>query len=235
MADLTGRTRIFLADDHAVLRAGLRVLIERTPDLVVVGEAGTGTDVARGVLENPVDVLVLDLAMPGGGGLRALREVVALSPTTRIVVLSMYDDRGFLRAAFDAGARGYVAKKSADTDLLNAIRVVMAGGVYVDPCLAPDADLADEAAPGVSTASGVPRPTPVDGGGLGALSPREREVFDLLGGGHTNREIAKRIGVGIKTIETYRARVLRKLGFKTRAELVGYAVANGLVRDDKNA
>ena len=216
---MNDRAKVFLADDHAVLRAGLRLLIDASPDFQVVGEAGIASDVPRGVLESHADILVLDLAMPGGGGLRALREVVALCPTTRVVILSMYDDRGFLRAAIESGARGYVTKKSADTDLLDAIRAVMAGEIFVDRALLG----------GSATAS--PPTTLADGAGLLALSPRERQVFDLLAAGHTNREIADLIGVGVKSVETYRARVFEKLGIKTRAELVRYAMATGVLHD----
>jgi DNA-binding NarL/FixJ family response regulator len=212
-----------LADDHAVLRAGLRLLIEGTTGFAVVGEAENAADVARGVLESHAELLVLDLAMPGGGGLRALREVVALCPTTRVVILSMFDNRGFLRAALEAGARGYVTKKSADTDLLDALRAVMSGDVYVDRTLAPDVGAAS-----TSVGSHISAP---DEAGLKALSSREREVFDLLVAGHTNREIADSIGVGVKTVETYRARVLEKLGVKTRAELVRYAMSTGILSD----
>jgi two-component system response regulator NreC len=210
------RIRVLIADDHAVLRSGLRMLIGGQADMEVVGEAGDGEEAARRTLELRPDVLLLDLTMPGGGGLRALERVHRECPGTRVLALTMHDVPAYLRSVLAAGGSGYVVKRAADSELLSAIRAVHRGRTVLDP------DLAAQVAE-----SGL-APRPGARGPASPLSPREREVLDLVAQGYTNQQIADRLGLSIKTVETYRSRLVDKLGLRSRAELVRYAVDTGL-------
>jgi DNA-binding NarL/FixJ family response regulator len=210
------RIRVLLADDHALLRAGLRLLINAQPEMEVVGEAADCPETLRQVQLLGPDVLTLDLSMPGGSSIKLIEQLRREHPQTQVLVLTMHDDPAYLRAALAAGSAGYVVKTAADTELLRAIRGVSAGRVVVDVNL--------------------PRTTlPAAGpeAGLAALSGREREVLTLLVQGHTNQEIARRLFLSVKTIETYRARIAEKLGLRTRAELVRYALEVGLLEPGK--
>ena len=212
------KIRVFVADDHALFRTGLRLLVGAQPDMEVVGEASDGASTVERLKTTEADVLLLDLSMPEGGGLYALRLVREHCPRVRTIVLTMHDDRAHLRGSMQAGASGYVTKSAADSDLLAAIRAVRRGRVYVDPAVQDD-----ESQSGAQDQTGEP------GQRTRNLSLREREVLILVATGHTNREIAAQLGVSIKTIETYRMRLLDKLGLKTRAELVRYAMNMGLL------
>jgi DNA-binding NarL/FixJ family response regulator len=208
--------KVLIVDDHAVVRTGLRLLLEREEDFEVVGEAGTadeGVRVAR--LEKP-DVVLLDVVMPGRSGIDACAETVQASKG-RVLVLSMQDDPTYVRAAFAAGASGYMLKEAADTELVQAVREVAGGGRYVHPTLG--ARLAQAEVEAARRAANDP------------LSEREREVLRLLALGHTNQEIAKSLFISVRTAETHRAHIMQKLGLGTRAELVRYALANGLLDD----
>ncbi len=209
--------RVALADDHAVLRAGLRMMIETQPDMTVVAEASSAEQAINVVAEYAPDVLVLDLAMPGGGSIEAIRQIQESSAKTRILVLSMHDEPSYLRAVVAAGGSGYVTKRAADTELLTAIRTVNAGRMYVD------VSLSDRPPPLVDNVarSGLPE--------LSVLSDREREVLKLVALGHTNKEIAQQIHVSVKSVESYRSRVADKLELRSRAELVRYALEVGLI------
>lgn len=215
-------TRILLVDDHAVLRSGLRLLLDAQADLNVVGEAGDGHDavtLARGLQP---DLVLLDLNMPGGSGMAALTEIRKVAPTARVLILTMHDDEGYLRQALRSGASGYVLKKAADSELLSAIRAVMRGEVYVHASLT-RALLDDLVADGG-------RAQPSSGTDLWiALSEREYEVLKGVARGHTNAEIAQRLSLSVKTVETYRARGMEKLGLRTRAQLFQAALAKGLL------
>lgn len=210
---MSGALRLVLADDHSVVRDGLRLLLDAEPDLEVVAEAGTTPDAVRYVLGHKPDVLVLDLNMPGGSSLDALPEIYAASPGTAVVVLTMQSSTDYARRALRAGVRAYVLKESAGSELVEAIHAAVAGRTYLTPSMG--ARLAAE---------------PPDGGGLpGGLTPREAEVLGLLALGHTNAEIADQLYLSRRTVETHRASLQSKLGLGTRAELVRYAFANGLV------
>jgi two-component system response regulator NreC len=211
---MKGKTRIILADDHAVVRHGLRLVIDAEPDLEVVGEAPTAADAVRQVAEARPDVLLLDISMPGGGGIGALQQVRGASPTTRVLMLTMHDDPEYVRVALASGAAGFVLKNSAPRELLLAIRTVHQGRNYVDPTLA-----------GVER-RGAPESL------LQRLSPREIEVLRQLALGYTNEEIANRLTVSVKSVQTYRARLSEKLGLSDDAELVRYALENGLLGTD---
>lgn len=206
--------KVLIVDDHAVVRTGLRLLLEREDDFEVVGEAGTADEGVRAArLEKP-DVVLLDVVMPGRSGIDVCDEVVQASKG-RVLVLSMQDDPTYVRAAFAAGASGYMLKEAADTELVQAVREVAGGGRYVHPTLG--ARLAQAEVEAARRAANDP------------LSEREREVLRLLALGHTNQEIAKQLYISVRTAETHRAHIMQKLGLGTRAELVRYALANGML------
>src|SRR5690242_17642798 len=210
--------RLLIADDHSVLRTGLRMLLEVQRDMAVVSEAGDGVEVLQKTRELQPDVVLMDLSMPGPHSGEVIRQVQRISPKTRVLVLTMHDDPAYLVSAMAAGAAGYVVKKVADSELLSAIRAVHAGRTFVDltqslpaPRAAPDGAKAE-------------RPK--------ELSRREREVLQLLAQGHSNQEIATQIKVSVKTVETYRTRLSQKLGLKGRAELYRFAVESGILNPD---
>jgi two-component system response regulator NreC len=216
--------RVLIADDHAVLRAGLRMLIDAQSDMKVVGEAADGAETVNRAQELESDVVLLDLSMPGPPSTVTIERLARLDPSPRVLVLTMHDDPVYLRAALQAGASGYVVKKAADVELLSAIRVVHRGGTFVNLTRPGEEPLGHEVrhVPRDSPAAGRPRP----------LSRREAEVLRLLAQGHTNQEAADRLAVSIKTIETHRKRLSDKLGLKSRAELFRFAVEAGLLDHD---
>jgi two-component system response regulator NreC len=213
-ADADRLITVMLADDHTVVRAGLRMLLDAEAGLAVVAEAGDIPTVMRKVRGHRPRVLILDLNMPGESSLPAIPRILQASPETRIVVLTMQNDPVFAREALSAGALGYVLKEAADTELVEAVRRAAEDQMYVNPGLG--ARLAREQAvpPELQT----------------ALSPREAEVLGLIAGGHTNAEIAQRLFLSVRTIESHRANIQRKTGRATRAELVALAREEGLVR-----
>ena len=215
------KIRILLADDHAVLRAGLKMLINHQPDMEVVGEAGTYAEVVQlGKIARP-DVITLDLTMPDGNGAESIERVCRECSLAKVLVLTMHDDPAYLRAALHAGASGYVVKKVADTELLDAIRAVHAGRAFVD------LDLKGARSQSVLSAEGQRQReslSPTD-----QLSERERTVLEGLAQGHTNQSIAEQLDLSVKTVESYRARLLRKLGLRSRADIIRYAIETGLL------
>lgn len=213
------RVRVALCDDHGVVRSGLRRILQDEADLEVVGEAGNAeAAVAVARAERP-DVFVMDLGLPGTGGIAATRLVREASPGTAVLILTVHDDVGYLRKAFEAGAAGYLVKEAADVELVQAVRTVAAGGRYVHPTLGA-ALLAPEAARARL------------GGPGGDLSEREREVLRLIALGLTNAEIGERLFVSVRTVETHRAHIHQKLDVRTRAELVRLARDAGLLDDE---
>ncbi len=207
--------RILLVDDHAVLRSGLRLLLEREEDLDPVGEAASAEEALRALPRLAPDVAVMDIEMPGIGGLEGVAKIRERFPEVHMLVLSMHDQARDVRRAFDAGAHGYLPKAAADEDLVRAIRAVAAGERYVHPSL------------GAALAS------PKDAGGpIDELTAREREVLRLLALGHTNQEIAERLVVSVRTVESHRAHVMTKLRVSTRAGLVREALRAGLLVED---
>jgi len=205
--------RIVLADDHAVVRSGLKMLLENESDFEVVAEAGDTENAKRYVRGHRPSVLVLDLNMPGGSSLEAIPEIRGNNPDTQIVVLTMQQEPAFARHALSAGAIGYVLKDAADSELMNAVTFAAEGRTYLNPELG--ARLA--AQPPESDA----RPD--------NLSPREVEVLKLIALGHTNAEIASSLFLSVRTVESHRAHIQQKVGLTTRAELVGYARERGLL------
>jgi two-component system response regulator NreC len=208
--------RILLVDDHAVLRAGLKVLLNAEPDMAVVGEAGDGQSCLELAGALQPDVILLDLNMPGLGGLEVLAELSQRAPASRALVLTMHDDAVYLRQVLARGGAGYVLKQAADSELLTAIRTVYHGGIFLHPA---------------HTQAETPQ-TPGDGL-LESLSDREREVLRLLALGHSNKEIAQMLFLSVKTVETYKARLMEKLDLKTRAALVRFALQHGLLDENE--
>jgi len=208
---------IVVVDDHAVVRSGLRLLLAAEDDLAVVGEAGNAREAVFEVRARKPDVILLDVVMPGESGIEALPKLLHEAPGAKVLVLSMQDDPNYVREAFAAGASGYVLKEAVDTEVVDAIRQVAAGGRYVHPVLGARMVAADAAAQAEAEAD--------------PLSDREREVLKLLALGHTNQEIAKQLYISVRTAETHRAHIMRKLRLETRAELVRYAIEHGQLND----
>jgi DNA-binding NarL/FixJ family response regulator len=218
------KIRVLVADDHAVLRTGLRLLINTQSDMEVVGEAGTFAETIEAVRKIRPDVISLDLEMPGGTGTKLIESLTQEFPQIRVLVLTMHHDPTYFRLAMAAGAAGFVMKKSADSDLLTAIRTVAHGRTYAQ------VDLQSESAP--SSPVGLPLKHSEAAKALDALSEREREVFDLVARGHTNQAIADRLYLSVKTVESYRSRLMSKLGLQNRAELTQFAMELGLLAPD---
>jgi len=223
---VTRKGRIVLADDHALVREGLRRAIEGEPDLEVVGEAANVAATIEQVTSARPDLLLLDVSMPGGGGIAALREIRKAGLPTRILVLTMHDDPEYLRVALVSGAAGFVLKQAASREVVTAIRAVLQGRTYVDPTLA-GAALNEVLRPPQNLQSGE--------SALDRLSPRETLVLRDLTLGFTNKEVAERLAVSVKSVETYRARLSQKLGLSRRSDLVRYAIAHNLMDIDQKA
>ncbi len=212
--------RVFIADDHGILRGGLRALINTQPDMEVVGEAANGPDAEAGIEATTPDVVLMDISMPNGGGLAAISAVKQMRPKSRILVLTVHDELGYIRAAVDAGAVGYVVKNAVDTELLAAIRAVAQGRTFIDTSI----DLK------LSQRSMEPKLSDrALGRGVAQLSTREREVMARVAEGYTNAQIAEELRLGVKSIETYRSRVMEKLGLSSRAALVRFALECGVL------
>lgn len=212
--------RVLIADDHAVLRSGLKLLISTQHDMVVVGEAGDFPTAREKIIELRPNVVTLDLSMPGGDAVKVIEDLTRVLPETRLVILTMHDDASMFRAAFAAGAAGYVVKSAADTELLTAIRTVAAGRTYVNLPGNPGLPL-PEASQNINT---------FDQKALESLSAREHEVLTMVAQGHTNQAIADRLFLSVKTVESYRSRLMSKLNLGTRAELTQFALKSGLMQ-----
>jgi DNA-binding NarL/FixJ family response regulator len=209
------RTRIVLADDHPIVLDGLRNLVRAESDFELVGEAASGLAALKIIRELCPDIAVLDISMPELNGIVLSRRLAEEMPALRILVLTLHEDRAYLNQALEAGVRGYVLKRSAVENLVQAIRAVLVGGLYVDPAIAGRAS------------DGKRAKTTADKGTRPALTDREADVLKMAAAGFTNKEIASRLDVGVKSVETYKARGFEKLGLKTRAELVRYGSAQG--------
>jgi two-component system, NarL family, response regulator NreC len=220
MAVRTHKIRVMIVDDHAILRAGLRMLVNAQADMEVVSEAPDGEKALQEVKETKPDVTLLDLTMPRVGGMKALQEIARNCRETRVLILTMHDDPAYLRSALAAGASGYLLKRAVDSELIAAIRAVHRGGIFVDPRLASilvQDVLAKKGAKAAFTQK------------INILSDRELQVLGLVARGYTSAQIAKQISVGVKSVETYRARFAEKLGLRTRADVIRFAVQMGLL------
>lgn len=219
------KARILIADDHAILRSGLKMLINSQDDMEVVAEAAdSGEAVALGEEFQP-DVAIIDITMPGGGGVKVTERLTAECDATRVIALTMHDDQAYLKAVLAAGASGFVVKRSADARLLDAVRTVLKGQLYIDPSM------------GQRVLQGLLDPSRTTDGEAAAddhhadsLGLRERQVLSLLAHGYTNREAAERLGLSVRSVETYRSRMAEKLGFQSRVDLVRYALEVGLLK-----
>lgn len=211
--------RVFIADDHAILRDGLISLIRAQPDMEIVGQAGDGAAAVEGCKGEQPDVAVIDISMPEGGGVAAIEKIRSACELTRVLVLTMHDEPRYLRAALAAGGSGYLIKRAASRDLIDAIRQVHLGNAYIRMSLSEQA-LCDvvrdprEHAPGTTA----------------TLSKRERQVLELLAYGYTNKEIAQQLDLATKSVDTYRVRLQDKLGLRGRALLVRYALDHGILK-----
>jgi two-component system response regulator NreC len=202
---------VVLADDHAVVRSALRLMLESEPDIQVVAEAGDADSATRYVSGHHPGVLILDINMPGGSGLAAIPQIKEQSPETQIVVLTMQDETAFAREALQAGVLGYILKEAASEELVKAVRMAAEGRTYLQPEL------------GARLAAEPETVSPDD------LSERELEVLRLIALGHTNNEIAEQLYLSVRTVESHRAHIQQKLGMTTRSELVRYALGRGLI------
>jgi len=208
--------KVLLADDHSIVRAGLRRIVEESGDMEVIAEAADGRDAIRQVEKKKPDVVVVDISMPGIDGLEVISRLNAGHPNLPVLVLTMHEEGQYVVRAIEAGAMGYITKQSAPEQLVNAIRKVLEGGRY----------LTDEATEALALriARGSQGQTPLD-----SLSMREMQVLRRLALGNTNREIASTYGISIKTVDTYRSRLLKKLNLRNNAELSRFAIQNNLI------
>ncbi|TAK30070.1 MAG: response regulator transcription factor [Chloroflexota bacterium] len=212
------RIRVLLADDHTVVRAGIRTLLDSEPDMEVIGEASNGREAVRKVGELRPDVVVMDIAMPELDGMKATRELIARQPDIRVVVLTMHDDEEYFFEVLNAGAMGYVLKNAAPTDLVTAIRTVSQGNVFLYPTVAK-----------LLVQDFVRRGAPDDRPSSDGLTDRELEVLRLIAEGRTNQEIADNLCLSINTVQVHRAHIMEKLDLHNRAALVKYAIKKGLI------
>jgi two-component system response regulator NreC len=213
--------RILIADDHSLIRAGLRALLEDVPDLQIVGEAEDGLAVLQLAAELHPDVALMDISMAGLNGIETTRQLREISPQTRVLALTVHEDEGMLREMIRAGAFGYIIKRAAESDLIQAIRVISQGNMYVHPELT--SALLKDLSPHAATRKTVNE----------TLTPREIDVLLLLARGYTNRQIAQEMNLSRRTIEGYRSSLVGKLGFSSRVELMNYVEEHGLMESKK--
>jgi two-component system, NarL family, response regulator NreC len=210
-------TKILIADDHGIVRAGLRALIHAETEMELVGEASGGYETIELVEKNQPDVLVLDLSMPDLDGIAVTRSLKAKFPGLRILILTLHEDKALLKEAIKAGAAGYILKRAAESELVSAIRTILRGDLYVDPSL-------------VRTLIGEPRrAAPNSPAATEALTPRETEILKLIVEGNTNRQIGEQLKISFRTVEGHRANIADKLGLHSRVELVRYARDHGML------
>lgn len=212
------RTRVVIADDHAIVREGIRALLTAAPDVKVEGEARTGREAIDLAVSLQPDVILMDIAMPDLGGLEATIEIRRLAPSVRVVVLSQYGDREYVQRFLKAGVSGYILKSSAGADLLAAIRAVVRGGLALDPTVARDA--LENGSEGEGTAD------------YDALTDREKQVLKLVAEGRSNKDVAALLNISVKTAMSHREHLMEKLRLHNRTELVRYALKRGVIRVD---
>jgi DNA-binding NarL/FixJ family response regulator len=218
------KLRIVLADDHETLREGLKLIVNAQPDMEVVGEAGDGRAAVARAQELLPDIIVMDVSMPHLNGLKATEKINQVCPQVKVLTLTRHTDDGYLQQLLRAGAAGYVLKQSAPTELLHAIRAVAAGGKYLDPAIAGKV---------LGTyAGGRMASLRVDAQGGRALSDREAEVLRLIAWGHSNKEIAARLEISVKTVEAHKANAMKRLGINGRVDIVRFALLQGWLQDN---
>ncbi len=220
---MSDQIRLLLADDHAVVRSGLRMLLQAQPDMIIVGEAETGQEAIRRVAELSPDVVLMDIEMPGMNGIEATRRIKANAPAAAVLALTMYEDDQYFFEMLRAGASGYVPKRAAPDELVSAIRAVSRGEVFLSPALA-----------GRLVEDYLRRGPAVEGEPPGdELTPREQEVLTLIAQGFSNNEIADQLVISAKTVDRHRENLMRKLNLHNRVELVKYALRKGLIDLDE--
>lgn len=212
--------RIIIADDHGILRAGLKSLLSSDPNMQVVGEANNGNDALRLARELNPNVALMDIGMPGNEGLEATRQLIQEFPDTRVIMLTMYEDGALLQESLRAGAAGYIIKRAVEAELIDAIYAVNRGIIYIHPSLMPLL----VARPVKSTVS---KPTDSD-----ALTEREKEILTLIVQGYTNREMGDSLNISVRTVETHRSNIMEKLNLHSRVDLVRYAKEHKLIKGD---
>ncbi|MET0645771.1 MAG: response regulator transcription factor [Pyrinomonadaceae bacterium] len=215
------KLRVFLADDHMVVREGLKSLVNAQPDMHVVGEAAGGEAAWRAACELGPDVVVMDVSMPDMGGAEATERLKSECPQVRVLALTVYEDKGYLRRMLDAGASGYILKRAVTDELVRAIRTVAAGGSYVDPTLA-----------GSLVSSYFNQDTAEGRAPAGELSERESQVLRLIAWGYSNKEIGWKLSISAKTVDTYKLRLKEKLNLRSRTDIVRYALRQGLLQEE---
>ncbi|HEX7318042.1 MAG TPA: response regulator transcription factor [Pyrinomonadaceae bacterium] len=215
------KLRVFLADDHMVVREGLKSLVNAQPDMHVVGEAENGDAAWRAVRELGPDVVVMDVSMPDMSGAEATERLRRECPQVRVLALTVYEDKSYLRQMLDAGASGYVLKRAVTDELVRAIRTVAAGGSYVDPTLA-----------GSLVSSYFNQDTTDGRAPAGELSERESQVLRLIAWGYSNKEIGWKLNISSKTVDTYKLRLMEKLNLRSRTDIVRYALQQGLLQEE---
>jgi two-component system response regulator NreC len=209
--------KILIADDHAIVRAGLRALINVEPGLELVGEAAGGYEAIELVRQTRPDVLVLDLSMPDMDGIAVTRAIKPEMPALHILILTLHEDEALLKEAIKAGAGGYILKRAAESELISAIQTILRGSLYVDPSMV-------QMLLGGPSANPLSKPVPVE-----PLTPREKEILKLIVEGYTNRQIGEELTISVRTVEGHRANISDKLGLHSRVELVRYAHEHGLI------
>jgi DNA-binding NarL/FixJ family response regulator len=215
------KLRVFLADDHMVVREGLKALVNAQPDMHVVGEADNGGAAWRAACELAADVVVMDVSMPEMGGAEATERLRRERPQVKVLALTVYEDKSYLRQMLDAGASGYVLKRAVTDELVRAIRTVAAGGSYVEPTLA------------VSLVSSYFNQDTAEGRApAGELSEREAQVLRLIAWGYSNKEIGWKLSISAKTVDTYKLRLMEKLNLRSRTDIVRYALRHGLLQEE---
>ena len=221
MATKVHKLRVFLADDHMVVREGLKSLVNAQPDMHVVGEADNGAAAWRAACELAPDVVVMDVSMPEMNGAEATERLRLECPQVRILALTVYEDKSYVRQMLDAGASGYVLKRAVTDELVRAIRTVAAGGSYVDPTLA-----------GGLVSSYFNQGTAEGRSPAGELSEREAQVLRLIAWGYSNKEIGWKLNISAKTVDTYKLRLMEKLNLRSRTDIVRYALHQGLLQEE---
>ncbi len=230
----TEQIRVLLADDHDILRQGLKLLLQAQPDLQVVGEVRTGRAALEQVAELQPDIVVLDISMPDMDGLETCQCIRNQYPGTQVLILTMHESEEYFLQALRMGAAGYLVKKAAPAELCTAVRTIKQGGAFLYPGLAKAlirAYLSPRGEPGAENTAQKDANTPTTGM-LDVLTPREMEVLKLVAGGHTNQEIANRLVLSIKTVQAHRANVMEKLGLHDITHLVRFALRHGLIQPD---
>jgi len=211
--------KVLIADDHAIVRAGLRALIKDEPSLELVGEATGGVEVIELAEQLDVDIILLDLSMPDLDGITVTRKIKQIKPLARILILTVHEDEGLLREVIKAGASGYILKRAAESELISAINVVLRGDLYIDPAMMRS----------ILTDPDV-KPASIPSGKIEPLTPRETDVLKLIVQGYTNRQIAEEFSLSVRTVEGHRSNLSEKLGLHNRVELVRYARDHGLIQ-----